>query len=211
MPYQLSTSDVESAFSAGNGNSSGRFLNLHAGDLIIAEGRVAASDPFVEPDSPPFSQPVPNGSFPVRLAIARLDGGDERVAYARIDFSPAKTVRWEMAMLDEQDAGELEDDDDFFGYGVDAGTGCFMGTAASRDLVKAMEADQYFDSIIKEMEKTYKHTRSWLEWKPDPSGAENVICFSSGYGDGAYPSFFGFDAEGKVTALVTDFLILQDG
>jgi len=33
----------------------------------------------------------------------------------------------------------------------------------------------------------------------------NVITFSSGWGDGGYASFWGYDALGDLTCLVTDF------
>jgi hypothetical protein len=32
-----------------------------------------------------------------------------------------------------------------------------------------------------------------------------VIVFQSGYGDGFYASYWGFDAEGQLVCLVTDF------
>ena len=39
---------------------------------------------------------------------------------------------------------------------------------------------------------------------------ENVVCFSSGWGDGVYPSFVGLTADGEVAALLTDFVVLSD-
>jgi hypothetical protein len=38
-----------------------------------------------------------------------------------------------------------------------------------------------------------------------------VIVFSSGWGDGSYPSYFGLDAEGTPLVLMTDFQILDGG
>ncbi len=212
MAYQLNLHHLDLAYSGGafEGKWPRRFVPQHAGNLDIADGQLAASDPLVEPEPLPFTQSVPNGSFPVTLAIGVLENGDERVAYARVDFSSAKPVRWEMALVGGQDHRELEADS-FFGYGVDAGTGCFMGVAASRDLARAMDkVEDYFESIIDGMDATYKHTRSWYAWKPDTAGSENIVCFSSGYGDGCYPSFFGYDAAGNAVALVTDFLTLSD-
>jgi hypothetical protein len=36
-----------------------------------------------------------------------------------------------------------------------------------------------------------------------------VIAFSSGWGDGSYPSFWGYDADSQPVALVTDFGVLD--
>lgn len=37
----------------------------------------------------------------------------------------------------------------------------------------------------------------------------NLIAFSSGWGDGCYPSFFGYDAHNSLVCLVTDFEVLR--
>jgi hypothetical protein len=42
--------------------------------------------------------------------------------------------------------------------------------------------DDHWQDIQAEMEKTYKNTRSWVDWTL-PSGA-NLVAFSSGWGDG---------------------------
>jgi hypothetical protein len=39
-------------------------------------------------------------------------------------------------------------------------------------------------------------------------GDGNLIAFSSGYGDGVYANYAGFDAEGEVTIILTDFSVV---
>jgi hypothetical protein len=36
-------------------------------------------------------------------------------------------------------------------------------------------------------------------------GEGNLIAFSSGYGDGAYATYAGYNANGELCAVVTDF------
>jgi hypothetical protein len=67
----------------------------------------------------------------------------------------------------------------------------------------------FYDVILEGMDKTYRHTWSWFDFAPFEGKPENIICFSSGFGDGCYPSFFGWDAEGKVCALITDFCLFD--
>ena len=43
----------------------------------------------------------------------------------------------------------------------------------------------------------------------DAGPANNVAMFSSGWGDGFYTSWVGYGADGKVTALVTNFLVIK--
>lgn len=178
-----------------------------AGDLIISTGRIAATDPFVNlTNTLPFSAPVPNGRFPVALSVAKIGHQHYRVALARVLFSNAPTVRWQTALVDGQDPAKLQPDE-FFGYPVDAGTGSFFDPAA------AVEAKALMD----------RNPNAWEGWQTrgetnaasienfgtfllnEPFGNANVVMFHSGWGDGSYPSYFGYDARGNVTALVTDF------
>jgi hypothetical protein len=208
-PYALDTALLALAESGAGTQRDGKEIHFSSRDIGLLEittGQVAASDPLVQPDPPAFTQPVPNGRHPVRVLIARF-GSDERIAFAQLRFSEAAPVRWEMAHVGNQ-ANEPLGEGQFFGYGVDAGTGCFMDPRAGALLAARMEVeDEYFETIIDAMEATYAHTRSWLDFRPNPQEPENVICFSSGWGDGAYPSFFGFDAQGRPVMLVTDFLV----
>jgi hypothetical protein len=51
-------------------------------------------------------------------------------------------------------------------------------------------------------------SKYWAELVVDPDTGANLVAFSSGYGDGAYPSFWGIDESGELCCLVTDFGIL---
>src|SRR5262245_30971685 len=207
MAYFPNQRHIDIAFSSGHLLQDGKpleFQCLEIGQLLVTSGALAATDPFVFPNSAPFTQPIPSGRYPVSIAIACF-GTDERVAFARVELSNSPAVSWTMALMEGQDPTSLEHDG-YFGYGVDAGTGCFMDPVAGRLLAERMgRDDEYFNVILDEM-----GTRSWLNWRPSPEHDANVICFYSGWGDGHYPSFFGFSSDGRVCALLTDFLILSE-
>lgn len=186
------------------------FKSIEIGKLIVKSGRICAADPFVAlSDMKPFDQDVPSGEFAVRLAVGFHPAGevkDNRVSFARVDFSNAAVVRWSLAVIDGQDIGSLKEGE-IFGYGVDAGTGSFFDPRAGQSANALHDADP----------------NAWEAWQTEgeangpkvigpysfvlmqPMGDTNVAMFSSGWGDGFYSSWFGFDAEGKVAALVTDF------
>ncbi len=216
MAYAPNQRHVDIAFSSGSLLQRGtphEFQRLEIGQLVVTSGALAASDPFVFPDPPAFTQSIPAGRYPVSVAVACNGTGDERderVAFARVELSNLPVVSWTMALTGRQDPSGLEHDG-YFGYGVDAGTGCFMDPVAGRLLADRMEKDdEYFNAIIEGMETTYRNTRSWFDWRPSSERDENIICFSSGWGDGSYPSFFGFSADGRVCTLLTDFFLLTD-
>ena len=216
MAYALNHRQVEIAFSSQSLLQYGKpveFQCREIGHLIVTSGALAASDPFVSPNPPPYTQAIPAGRYPVSVAIARFGTGDEpdeRVAFARVELSNLPALSWTMALTEGQDPATLEHDG-YFGYGVDAGTGCFMEPIAGQLLAERMDRDdEYFNEIMDEMQTTYRATRSWLDWRPSPEHDANIICFSSGWGDGLYPSFFGFSSQGQLCSLLTDFLILSD-
>ncbi len=186
------------------------FEVLGIGELRIRSGRVAASDPLVCPKPAPFTVAVPHGDHVVELAIAKFPNGDERVAFARLRLDDSQgVVTWELARQEGQNLADLTGRDQFFGYGVDTGTGCFMDAEAGA-LLEALMDDKpdTFEHIMDAMEATYKHTRSWLDFRPQAQSPLNIMCFTSGFGDGAYPSFFGLGLEGNPVSLITDFLAL---
>ena len=175
------------------------------GSLLLPTAQLVACDPLVIPEMEPFSFPMPQGQFPVILSIAQM-AEDQRVAFATIRFNQTAPVVWDMLTIEGQDDSKLKEDE-FFGYPVDSGTGCFMDREAGRILDGRMrEQSDYYETLIAEMEKTYQHTWSWLNIDFDDV---NLVAFSSGYGDGAYPTYLGYSPDGEVAAVVTDFAVIE--
>jgi hypothetical protein len=181
-----------------------RFEVCEIGALNIVSGRVVAADPLVFPEDPPFARAVPNGRHPVRLAMAFIFDDECHAAYARVDFSDAPAQRWEPALCE----GELragDSNEGAFGYGVDSGRGCFMDPAAGALLKSRLKRPWFEDLLLDRMDRKSKRGVPGLSFRPALCHRANVVMFKPGQGDGRYPSHFGFDAAGNVTALVTDF------
>lgn len=181
------------------------------GEITLQSGQIVACDPFIGMEEEPFTKQVVSGRYPVLLNINRYKNDDERIAFAMIMFNTNKVANWEMALQKGQNINGLKSDE-FFGYGVDTGTGSFMDKEAMNTLLAYEEEKQkenpnyyLFDEFDGELDKTYKHTRSWLvtTFKDNAS----IAIFSTGWGDGCYPSFWGLDNNGEIVCLVTDFLI----
>lgn len=182
------------------------------GELIVTTGFIVACDPFVFFDSIAFTTQVPIGKYPVILSIERR-GEDERVAFAMLKVRETYPVRWEMAVRPDQDTSKLVNDE-FFGYPVDAGMGCFADADAASTFLKKLEDEvwtedySYSEYMIEEMQKNYVHTWDFGSFSLDETEG-NLITFTSGLGDGLYPSYFGFDGADRVTSLVTDFCVVD--
>ncbi|HEX3760371.1 MAG TPA: DUF4241 domain-containing protein [Kofleriaceae bacterium] len=171
------------------------------GDLAVPTGRLGVSDPFTtafEQPGVPLVLRAPVGTFPVELAIARYDSGDRRVACARVCLDrAAPAVRWQMALTEGQ---PTPDDGEVAGYGVDAGMGSFYDLAASAAVDEAT-SQAWLDATERNQVDTWT-------WHVTDLGAANVVMFSTGWGDGFYASWWGFDAADRPVELVTDFELL---
>lgn len=183
------------------------FRVLELGRLKVTSGRIVAADPFIAFEAPAFTVQVPPGDYPVRLAIAELGADHFRVALARIDFLATKPVRWELALTPGQSLKKLGPEE-VFTFGVDTGTAAF-GDADAFAWLAAQDED-LGERWIEAGEAAgppqgLPHTFLLL---PQAGPRNNMALFSSGWGDGAYACWFGYDAEGRVAALVADFAVV---
>lgn len=181
------------------------FRVFEAGLLRISSGRIKACDPFVGMGHAPYTVAVPKGAFPVRLALVEGGVDDGRVAFARVDFSSRPVVRWEMALSKGQSLTTLEAGH-YFGYPVDAGTGSFVDAETAADADKRMRADEELAQRWIQMGARKAPPMFYADVDVGPG---NIIMFQSGWGDGVYASWFGYDAQGAVAALLTDFLVVD--
>jgi hypothetical protein len=186
-------------------DSSYVFYMENPGMLDIPTGKIIVCDPFLFNGDAALATEFPKGRFPVELAIAKTGSGGDRIAFVRIKFSEEIPLYWKMAYDEGADTSTLEEGS-ILGYGVDAGTGCFMDSSFSKTFSDYLMKDGNYEKISAELDKTYKHTRSWLLWGNNPS---KVALFSSGWGDGFYASYIGYDKNNKICRLVTDFGVLE--
>lgn len=185
------------------------------GALNITSGRIVACDPLVQPEREPFVRSVgARGAFPVEV----MQGGGRHalaVLWLRDRAGLRATdLNWEPALLEGQSQDALGDDE-FYGYPVDAGVGCFMdadGAKAMAEREARESADPEYVSYYDDVLGTELGTADMADHYPLGAGtANNVLIFSSGWGDGSYPSFWALDAAGEPVALVTDFMTMTGG
>jgi len=186
--------DLHSAFDATSLVDGGNTIAVEkvvAGELVVPSGTIAAFDPLSAVIDTPFTREVPPGLYRVEL----LRTVDKRFALARVMIIRIGVpVRWELATRPGEDARALRPGQ-VYGYGVDAGVGCFVD---GRN-IDAMREEVVVDAIAAKAGTT----DAIVCWPGNVDA--NVIAFSAGYGDGVYPSWWGFDALGRVVELVSDF------
>jgi hypothetical protein len=182
------------------------------GHVTVSSGTLVACDPLLSTsDTAGFTTPVPAGRHPVSLCVVEyhknLKPYDERVALARVDFRDEPVVRWELATLAGQNVKKLKKDE-LFGYAVESGAGCFMDEESAQALGAQLEVDEGLEKrMLAALDANYKQTWSWAAL-PVPGGA-NAVLFTAGDGAGSYPTFFGYDQKKRLTAALTDFLLID--
>jgi hypothetical protein len=199
MPEGL---DLWAAFEATSVASVGRAVMSRrhlAGTLSTPTGSIVACDPLGGIEREPFALGVAPGHYPVELLLA-ADADDTRVALARVLFSAERPSSWCLATWGDRDPRALRPGQ-VFGYGVDAGTGCFADAGAGA----AFDAGAR-EALLAGLQASYADTWCSASWR---GGGGSLVAFSSGYGDGVYASWWGLDAAGRPGCLVTDFEIID--
>ena len=179
---------------------------LELGTIPLDDGSLVACDPYVgEPDEQPFTRRLEPGDHDVVLVVATVQDDHRRNAAAMLTGTMATIRRWELALRPGQKVADLEGDEEFFGYPVDAGTGCFASQAAFRATSGVLAADAgMLEDPLSEALEVSSHDAVVGSAAP---GAPPVAMFTSGWGDGAYPTWFGIDGDDQVSVVLTDFLV----
>src|SRR5262245_4285199 len=171
-------------------------LHAELGELALPDGRLVACDPWFE--NVPVSRRLEPGRYRVQARIADFDDGrDQRTAAALLWVSDAAPVAFEPATTEGGDA---------YGLGVDSGTACFASPRAVELLAAEFDDEAAEppagDTLMAALERTYRHTWSWAN---HPLADDvNVVAFSTGFGDGIYPVFWGLDASGEPVCALID-------
>lgn len=202
-----------------------RLDRLSLGLVSLPTGKVLVRDPMVylDEEEQPYLQTVPAGEYEVTACVVVPAKGDSaRYAAVRVCFSDGEAVRFEEALLGNEDLATFEEGE-YFGFHVDAGLACICDEAG-RDAFNAFgeawyEAhhdgnlyDDYFARLFaKSYEKAPKYQRpegDWLGWKA-PNTDLHIPMFQSGFGDGTYPVYFGYDKDGEVCQMAIQFIDIE--
>ena len=187
---------------------------IHAGRLPLRDGQVAVMDPLVYPDYPALARHVQPGDYPVTLVVSP---SLSRVALAVLHVGETTPVAFEMATIPGDDLTELGPDA-FFGFPVDAGMAAFASTdyyeAIQRRVAQERPDDPAFEYFMTSPEHTdlfgLPYDQSFAD-RPIADEPVRAILFSSGWGDGVYPAWWGLDEDGLPVVLVIDFDVIGYG
>lgn len=192
---------------------------LPLGHLSLPTGKIIAGDPLVCFERlSPFKRAVAPGKYPVTVCIAKMDKFGDRYAVAKVEFSKEHSEIWEVAQT--EDGGMKLKDGVLFGFGVDAGLGCFMDAKTQEAYLKFTDDfyaqnpngniyDDFFAAEFKKTALDEKDPGDWVNFYIPGQDNLNIVMFHSGFGDGFYQSYWGRTNNGEICNLVIDFKIFE--
>ena len=160
------------------------------GDITCRSGVLTVRDfGYIGFDHEPLARRVPAGTYPVEVATVAQTNVALRL---RLSDLPAAT--WHPAK--HRDGTHI--------IGVDA------GNVAILDLANLVRCEAQW------AEELYVRQTEGLEVAPGTTfsllgDVTDSAMVTSGYGDGAYPCYWGVATDGTLVALVVDFLVLAEG
>lgn len=211
--------DLETYFTS-NEIAGQQLETMEIGNVSLPSGKVVVRDPLVSLDanqSPYFVQ-APKGNFPVTISVVKSEDWGDRYAVVKVEFTKEKPLVYREALIGIE---ELEDvtKDDFFGFGVDAGLGCITDAEVLPFVDKftdESDVDNLYDDYFAEIfAQSYKHNPDnqrnagdWINWIV-PNTEYQIPMFASGFGDGEYPVYFAYDANGEICGLYIQFIDIE--
>lgn len=197
---------------------------LNIGEVNLPTGEILACDPLVElGEAETFLQKTPIGKFPVKIAVVLSEDYGDRYACVKVEFNKNKPVVYELAVTGNEKEMDGAEEDEFYGFGVDAGMGCVADKKSQDEYSKYWKkleeegnADNPYDDIFEELleesfKKFPKYQRDCGDWANFiiPDTDLNIPIFASGWGDGYYPSYFGYDEKGELCGFYILFIDIE--
>lgn len=74
------------------------------------------------------------------------------------------------------------------------------------DVMSEEELEKYEKSVRDEVRKS---EYSCADFIIDKKRKGNIIVFTTGWNEGTFPTYYGFDKNNKLARLVTDFMVIE--
>ena len=198
---------------------------LRIGEVYFPTGTILACDPLIELENAlPYIQTVPAGTYPITICVSLSEDFGDRYACVKVAITDGKPVRYDLGVVGNEDLNEELEDDEYYGFIVDAGMGCILDIETQKKFkeywaIRESEEngiDPYNDLFCdlleengKENPKYQREGGDWLNWTV-PETDCNIPIFTSGWGDGVYPCYFGYDNEDKVCGVYILFIDIEE-
>ena len=129
-----------------------------------------------------------------------------RIALTGLKFGAEKAIEWKLALKEEKDVIKLTADSVTAMSMIDSGIICFADTEGFFEFEKSVKRHAEHDSHPLDGKLNLDGTAALLY---PLEGGCSVAVFSSGWGEGNYPCYVGYSADGKPVGFICDFGLLD--
>lgn len=197
---------------------------LDIGELNLPTGEILTCDPLVFLEyAKTFIQKVPIGKYPVKISVVPSEEYGDRYACVKVEFSKNKPVIYELGVTGAEEDMDEACEGEYYGFDVDAGMGCVLDKKTQGEYIKYWKKleeeeeadnpyDDIFENLLAESAKKYlKYQKEYGDWANFniPDTELNILIFASGWGDGVYPTYFGYDKNGNICGLYIHFIDIE--
>lgn len=211
--------DLETYFTS-NEIAGQQLETMAIGNVSLPSGKVVVRDPLVSlnANQSPYFIETPKGNFPVTIAVVKSEDWGDRYAVVKAEFTKEKPVVYREALVGIEDLEDVSEDD-FFGFGVDAGLGCITDAEVLPYVDKFVDEinvdnmyDDYFAELFAQSYRDHPNNQrdagDWINWTV-PNTEYQIPMFASGFGDGSYPVYFGYDKNDEICGLYIQFIDIE--
>ena len=196
---------------------------LDMGEIEFPTGDILVRDPLVwlNRDEKAYLTSVPRGKYRIETLVVKLEEDHYRYALSRVRFTENVPKIYYEALKGDENLDDV-DGDSIFGFNVDAGLATIVDVATRnaycdfKDKWYAENPDKnIYDDFFTEVfannaEENPNYQREggdWINFKL-PNSELSIPMIQSGFGDGRYPVYFGYDENGKLCDLVVEYIYL---
>ncbi|MFL0252755.1 DUF4241 domain-containing protein [Clostridium neuense] len=212
---KISIKDIERQFVK---NQTRFYLTI--GQIDCPTGEIVVSDPLCYLAAgqmcPHLVIHVPIGVYPVEVSIFRSPYVGIRMCTSRLKIKDTKAVSYVCAESTAESAAGKCSDGYLTGFPVEAGMMSFCDAQVANEYRSFLEDwekdnpeknhyDDYFSYYFAESEKSLpayqREGGDFIEWK-NPKSNNRMVMIASGFGDGFYQCYWGYDNNEEVCELI---------
>ncbi|MGF0033240.1 DUF4241 domain-containing protein [Bariatricus sp. SGI.154] len=211
---EISAEEIESQFI----KSESRYF-LTVGEIDCPTGQIVVADPLAYLPSVKFSpvlaESIPVGKYPVEVSICRQNDIGIRMCTAKLKITDAKAVKYKKTASTDSTGIKFKDGV-MEGFPVDAGMMAFCDVKVAEEYRAFLdkwhesnpEGNHYDDYFAVYFAESYKALPAYqreggdfIEWA-NPDTGNKMVMVASGFGDGFYNSYYGYDLDGQLCQII---------
>ena len=196
---------------------------LDMGEIEFPTGNILVRDPLVwlNRDEKAYLTSVPRGKYRIETLVVKLEEDHYRYALSRVRFTENVPNIYYEALKGDENLDDV-DEDSIFGFNVDAGLATIVDVETRNAYCDFKDKwyaenpnkniyDDFFAKVFaKNAEENPVYQREggdWINFKI-PNSELSIPMIQSGFGDGRYPVYFGYDENGELCDLVVEYIYL---